>query len=316
MTVHRGAKTPRMRWWMLTPRSQERERSVWEAERQEYRAKLAFYEGERRAWMAMQKDLQKRIRMLEQALMRERARSGGIALDETHPLLELPPVDPLPKQMQTAKTVLAECLKELEATQAFVQAHAWCFGAVAPSHRESAPAAKTDAAASRVSSGDDDEEKAALDALCDLDAVCDGHETESPRLDTEETMVFEHAVGEDHMRAPARALMCSGQRIQVQKSSFQDDEALAKGTGRDRTSEPRGISAFGYANLDPFATRIGVFVSRRKGAENGIAHGHDEPTSDDVLGDLADLTLAAEESIEVCLLLYNRGLWFKRRADI
>jgi striatin 1/3/4 len=70
-----------MRFLQLEWHNHERARNAWDIERAEMKAKIAKQEGEVRSARKLHDQLNKHIRMLEQALMNERAKSkaGGDA---------------------------------------------------------------------------------------------------------------------------------------------------------------------------------------------------------------------------------------------
>lgn len=76
-----------MRFLQLEWHNHERARNAWDIERAEMKAKIAKQEGEVRSAKKLNDQLNKHIRMLEQALMNERAKAkagavGGDAADE------------------------------------------------------------------------------------------------------------------------------------------------------------------------------------------------------------------------------------------
>lgn len=72
-----------MRFLQLEWHNHERARNAWDIERAEMKAKIAKQEGEVRSAKKLNDQLNKHIRMLEQALMNERAKSkaGGAGAD-------------------------------------------------------------------------------------------------------------------------------------------------------------------------------------------------------------------------------------------
>jgi striatin 1/3/4 len=68
-----------MRFLQLEWHSHERARNAWDIERAEMKAKIAKQEGEVRSAKKLNDQLNKHIRMLEQALMNERAKSKAAA---------------------------------------------------------------------------------------------------------------------------------------------------------------------------------------------------------------------------------------------
>jgi len=76
-----------MRFLQLEWHNHERARNAWDIERAEMKAKIAKQEGEVRSAKKLNDQLNKHIRMLEQALMNERAKAkagaaSGEAADE------------------------------------------------------------------------------------------------------------------------------------------------------------------------------------------------------------------------------------------
>jgi hypothetical protein len=74
-----------MRFLQLEWHNHERARNAWDIERAEMKAKIAKQEGEVRSAKKLNDQLNKHIRMLEQALMNERAKakSGAVGGDAT-----------------------------------------------------------------------------------------------------------------------------------------------------------------------------------------------------------------------------------------
>lgn len=68
-----------MRFLQLEWHNHERARNAWDIERAEMKAKIAKQEGEVRSAKRLNDQLNKHIRMLEQALMNERAKSKAAA---------------------------------------------------------------------------------------------------------------------------------------------------------------------------------------------------------------------------------------------
>lgn len=68
-----------MRFLQLEWHNHERARNAWDIERAEMKAKIAKQEGEVRSAKKLNDQLNKHIRMLEQALMNERAKSKAAA---------------------------------------------------------------------------------------------------------------------------------------------------------------------------------------------------------------------------------------------
>jgi striatin 1/3/4 len=68
-----------MRFLQLEWHNHERARNAWDIERAEMKAKIAKQEGEVRSAKKLNDQLNKHIRMLEQALLNERARSKAAA---------------------------------------------------------------------------------------------------------------------------------------------------------------------------------------------------------------------------------------------
>ena len=69
-----------MRFLQLEWHNHERARNAWDIERAEMKAKIAKQEGEVRSAKKLNDQLNKHIRMLEQALLNERARSKAAAI--------------------------------------------------------------------------------------------------------------------------------------------------------------------------------------------------------------------------------------------
>lgn len=68
-----------MRFLQLEWHNHERARNAWDIERAEMKAKIAKQEGEVRSAKKLNDQLNRHIRMLEQALMNERAKSKAAA---------------------------------------------------------------------------------------------------------------------------------------------------------------------------------------------------------------------------------------------
>lgn len=68
-----------MRFLQIEWHNHERARNAWDIERAEMKAKIAKQEGEVRSAKKLNDQLNKHIRMLEQALMNERAKSKAAA---------------------------------------------------------------------------------------------------------------------------------------------------------------------------------------------------------------------------------------------
>jgi hypothetical protein len=78
-----------MRFLQLEWHNHERARNAWDIERAEMKAKIAKQEGEVRSAKKLNDQLNKHIRMLEQALLNERARSKAAAAGGgTHTVIE------------------------------------------------------------------------------------------------------------------------------------------------------------------------------------------------------------------------------------
>lgn len=71
-----------MRFLQLEWHNHERARNAWDIERAEMKAKIAKQEGEVRSAKRLNDQLNKHIRMLEQALLNERAKNKAAATGE------------------------------------------------------------------------------------------------------------------------------------------------------------------------------------------------------------------------------------------
>lgn len=67
-----------MRFLQLEWHNHERARNAWDIERAEMKAKIAKQEGEVRSAKKLNEQLEKHVRMLENALKNERAKSKGV----------------------------------------------------------------------------------------------------------------------------------------------------------------------------------------------------------------------------------------------
>jgi len=74
-----------MRFLQLEWHNHERARNAWDIERAEMKAKIAKQEGEVRSAKKLNDQLNKHIRMLEQALTNERKKKADAAGGDSHP---------------------------------------------------------------------------------------------------------------------------------------------------------------------------------------------------------------------------------------
>lgn len=100
----------------------ELERSQWEVDRAEFKARIAFLEGERKGQENLKNDLVRRIKMLEYALKQERAKfhklKYGVELQQgdVRPPPEEPPAEPEPAeraQWKQGRQLIKQYLQEI-----------------------------------------------------------------------------------------------------------------------------------------------------------------------------------------------------------
>ncbi|CAH0750259.1 unnamed protein product [Diatraea saccharalis] len=105
----------------------ELERSQWEVDRAEFKAQIAFLQGERMGQENLKNDLVRRIKMLEYALKQERAKfhklkygvelqQGDIRSEPEPPMEPKPPVDPEPAeraQWKQGRQLIKQYLQEI-----------------------------------------------------------------------------------------------------------------------------------------------------------------------------------------------------------
>ncbi|XP_060803685.1 striatin-3 isoform X2 [Amyelois transitella] len=108
----------------------ELERSQWEVDRAEFKAQIAFLQGERKGQENLKNDLVRRIKMLEYALKQERAKfhklKYGVDLQQgdVRPPPEEPPADPEPVERapwKNGRQVLKQYLQEIGCTDTILE---------------------------------------------------------------------------------------------------------------------------------------------------------------------------------------------------
>eukprot|EP00051_Salpingoeca_urceolata_P027943 m.484095 g.484095 ORF g.484095 m.484095 type:complete len:685 (+) comp23202_c0_seq1:373-2427(+) len=191
----------------------ERERTRWACERAELQARIGFLEGQRKADAGIRHDLLCRIKMLEFALNRERAKNRGEEFKQPSPNTgagkkqEAPGAEAAKtnttaqREAQSGREILVAYLQEMGYTDAVIHAQAKRLKALSPgwppastslppaqrqSHVPPPPSAASPGRDSGEDEADDDEEVDEMDFLAEMEDLANQLENDPPMVDREE----------------------------------------------------------------------------------------------------------------------------------